>query len=239
MKKFIPLDILFILAFVSTCVVELYWIYAENALTIGIASTAISILIALPTFYFSLIRPNFALPEFKVDINVDAPKENTPDPSWFYRLKISIDGRSAIDRCVGRMLRIVDNNQEPLSFDPLYFFWPRQDNKKDNGNFIYPFSPIALHGEGDYQYLDIAQYKRYDNGDEKLILRVLREGQALKEGESLGEGVGIQPGTYFIEVGLFGDGAKSKRVWVSLKMNDNEVIKEKPFELELHYRRPK
>ena len=200
--------------------VALPFLIGQNDASVWLS--ALALYISWLAAYYSTLRKYLSKPSFIVETNISRSPEGVPvnDISWFYRLKIRVNSETKVERCQVRLLQVLNMRDEDEGFDPLNFFWARQDDRNVES------TPITLLGKDDYEYLDVAQFM---NVSRKLRLRISTQKQLLARA---GGSDFVETTTLAIKVGIFGDGAKTKILWVHLNWKERENYTESPYAME-------
>jgi hypothetical protein len=136
--------------------------------------------------------------------------------SWFIRLCIKNEGQLPAKNCLGRLIEVRRGDGTPIKrFDPLNLYWARQD-KPDN------FKSVDIQGDNDHFFLDLAQVK-----EDKQILSlrvVIPKGQILIAEEGYPTDPDLPPGTYFLLVGIYSEGASIKPTWFKVEWENDFTI---------------
>jgi len=154
--------------------------------------------------YSSVIRPVLRKPEVSLEpITSTVVFEPEEGLKTYLRLKVTNIGLTAAKNCVGRILELRDEDNTQISYDPLYFFWARQndENVKDH--------PVTIYS-GDSEYLDIA---RIAQKDMNFKLRVSSMGQPLPGGKYM------PIKQYFIKLAIYADEMSPFQAWYRVNVN--------------------
>jgi hypothetical protein len=199
----------------------------------------ISLIVSITVAYIVPIRSFLEKP--RLELCLDRPRCSSPHSeddteSWFIRLKIRNYGLTSAKNCVGRVFEVwrhqgEQKGQQIEKFDPLTLFWARQDNEHTG------FTPANIQGRGDYEYLDIAQIKKWNSTPLKLRV-VIPHPMTLTKWPSHSPSPGTEPvlkaGTYYLKIGVYAENASLKPTW--FKVSCSETVppcgKDPPYQIE-------
>jgi hypothetical protein len=160
------------------------------------------------SLYFSVIRSVIRRPVLKTEVNsgtiIIEKKEGL---KTYLRLKITNSGQMVAKNCVGRLLEIRDHLGNPVQYDPLYFFWARQDDVNVD------FSPVQIYA-GDSEYLDTV---RIGHKEKTLKLRLSTKRQFVPQG------VYFPLDDYYLLIGVYADDAVPYREWYQVVVNHESL----------------
>jgi len=161
------------------------------------------------SLYFSVIRQVLRRPVINLEPSTSTVVFEPEEGSKTYlRLKVTNIGQTAAKNCVGRILELRDQENKQISYDPLYFFWARQNDNKDVGHH-----PITIYS-GDSEYLDIA---RVAHNDMNFKLRVSTMNQRLPEGKYM------PIKQYFIKIAIYADDMSPFQAWYQMRVNTKSL----------------
>ena len=165
----------------------------------------IKLVLPIITLWFALIDPYLKRPKLEMVVESRPRCSGNDDPSWFARIAVANTGLLTAKNCKGKLLGVWNSTGEKIyKFDPLDLFWTRQDGTEQN-----PFSPIDLHGGGDFNFLDIVQVKE---GNSPVGVRVnIPKGMKLEaqpeNSDSPGSDPNLNAGEYFFKVAIYSESA--------------------------------
>lgn len=158
-------------------------------------------------------------PFLELSTDIDFSPPNTQDilagakRSWFVRLKVANSGTVLANDCVGRLLTVLDEyGIELKKFSALDLYWTRQDSPEN-------YSPVDINGPNDHTFLDIGQVK--ESEDIFTIRAVIPRGQRLVEVPGLPQGPNLQPGIYFMQIGIYAKNAVIPPTWFRVEWEAN------------------
>ena len=104
----------------------------ENAqwLTSGatLALAIVTFVTLLVTLFVTLVMPWCRRPKFSVRFDKkDCRKANSPQQSYWLRLRVTNSGRSVARKCVGRIVKFRDKSEERTDLDPVMLHWVGTD----------------------------------------------------------------------------------------------------------------
>jgi hypothetical protein len=167
-----------------------------------------AIVISWITLYYSLLRPLLRKPVFKLEPNAGTVTFDPKDGQKTYlRLRVTNIGTTAAKNCVGKILEIRDEDKNIIPYDPLHFFWARQ-NDEDVG-----FHPVNIYS-GDAEFLDIA---RIGHKNQNFKFRVSTLGQPLPSGKYL------PMKSYYFKLALYADDMEPFQTWYQVKLNKGSL----------------
>lgn len=160
------------------------------------------------SLYFSIIRQALRKPAIRLETNAGTitldPKEGQ---KTYLRLKVTNFGQSIAKNCVGRLLEVYDEDNKNIQYDPLYFFWARQ-NDEDVG-----FHPVNIY-PGDAHFLDVI---RIGHKDQNFKFRVSTLGQPLPSGKYL------PMKSYIVKIAVYADDMEPFQAWYQIKLNKGSL----------------
>lgn len=221
--KILVIDIIVILLVVSLLILFLI----NNQQFIEVAAFIVSLL----TLYLTILRPIFLQPIFITypDWDLSRSSNNGKDTSsWFLRLRIQNIGSLPAFHSVGRLIAVHKSDHTHIrKFDPLNLLWARQQAK---------MQPIDIQGNGDFYFLDIAQFIEGDKGVE-IRLRVDVNGIGLPEGEeeSPGSAPTLLGGIYYFKIAVYCENANIDPFYLSITPATWQTsnIEQPPFLVEI------
>jgi len=168
--------------------------------------------------YSSVIRPVLRKPEVRLEPMTSTVLFEPEEGSRTYlRMKVTNIGLTAAKNCVGRIVELRDEDNKQIPYDPLYFFWARQND--DVG-----YRPVTIY-TGDSEFLDIA---RVSQRDMDFKLRVSTLGQPLPAGTLY-----MPIKQYFLKIAIYADDMSPFQAWYqvivdpsSLKDTELRFVKE-------------
>jgi hypothetical protein len=160
------------------------------------------------SLYFSVVRQTLRRPNLKTEPDVEtALFDKKEGKKTYLRLKITNTGKSVAKNCVGRLVQLVDEDGKSIRYDPLYFFWARQDDE------LVDFAPVNIYA-GDSEYLDIAGIRH----KEKIVkFRISSRKQPLP----LGKVFPLK--SYFVKVAIYGDDIVPLQEWYRIIVNKDAM----------------
>jgi hypothetical protein len=182
---------------------------------------AIGLALSVVVAYVATIRPFLEKPRltlFRDSVRCSPPTLQNDTASWFVRLGIVNYGLRPAKDCVGRVFEVwTAQGEQLMKFDPLTLFWARQDNNHTG------FSPVAIQGGGDFEYLDIAQVKMKDTTPLELRV-VIPPPMTLTKWPDNYPSPGIDPvlkgGTYYLRIGVHAADAVIKPSWFEITCSE-------------------
>ena len=186
--------------------------------TLGEAvATLITMTASWIALYYATLRPLLKKPNLKVAPDTWAvPLGNKSNPTIYMRLEITNVGLAAARNCVGRLIRMKNQNKEDVRIDPIYFFWARQDDEK------IAFTPIDIFGNHDKWFLDIAKYKPLD-GILRFRAPVKNTVVWQEPGKETRIGKDFDLATYYLQIAIHSDDTYVKPTWYKLEYDREQT----------------
>lgn len=160
------------------------------------------------SLYFSVIRQALRRPNLVIEPDTDtALFDEEKGARTYLRLKVTNAGKSVAKNCVGRLVQLASQEGEPIRYDPLYFFWARQDDE------VVDFAPVNIYA-GDSEFLDIAGVR---HKEKTVKFRISSRKQPLP----LGKVFPLE--AFFVKVAVYGDDIVPMQSWYQIII-DNESL---------------
>jgi len=183
-------------------------------IAVGSVATA---LIAFFNLYLLLIKPWWKGPRFSLEFemggrfcaeamsrNFKSPSDRVSPTLWL-RVKVRNIGRSVAERCIGKLMEIMDAEGNVLDgFDPTQLLWVSTPWG------TVPFLNISLN-RGEYEYLDVLVTQ---SGDDKIHICGDQFVWANYEPRAITRW--LEPGNYILHITAYGDNVEPKTKYLSL-----------------------
>ena len=171
-------------------------------------------ILSVAGFYLAVLDPLLRRPRLVVSAETPAwtPDDEKDRPetlaSQVIRLKITNYGQSPARNCIGRLIEVrTIDGRHVQRFDPFTLYWSRQNDQTG-------FNPVNIQGYGDFYFLDVAQVPSPDG---RYDFRVVLEPAASPTLDgSQPEGAKLEPGLYFVRIGIYAEGVRIAPIWFKL-----------------------
>lgn len=197
---------------------------------IAVGSVATAVIVFL-NLYLIFIKPRLGGPALVVEFEKCTPfcretmakvfaSGDISVATYWLRLRVKNYGRSAAKRCLSKIIKIMDSEGNIIhDFDPMHLHWVNTDWD------AVPFSPIDL-DRGDYEYTDILATQTNDDkmhicGDQFELSKY--KGRGIKKS--------LEPGSYIIQITIYGDNIDPKTQYISLIWGGGNI---KDMLIEIH-----